>query len=95
MSTKHFIKVGKTCQHKNKIQKSVLETLEKFDQTLWPSIEESAQAIRTEFKKTLDDYTGSAKKPDLQSFIPKDNALTIFVEDLIYLNLYGVKKYKP
>lgn len=92
---KHFIIVGKTCQSKNKVQKLILEHLQKLDQTLWASIEQASEATKKAYENALKEYNGKASIPDLRSFVPQGHQLTLFVEDLIYVNVYAVKKYKP
>lgn len=69
---KQFIKITKTNVHKNKVQKLCQDELNNLDQTVFPDLKEAIRFINMCFDHAISSYTGSAKKPELRNFSPKD-----------------------
>lgn len=86
---KVLIKVSRTYQLKNKLQKSILENLQELDATLTEPAS-AIKLIKIAYNDAVNNYKGSAAIPELRHFEPDSKTTVYYIEDVIYLNIYTV-----
>jgi hypothetical protein len=84
---KVFIKITKTYQVKNQLQKLILDNIQKLDFTL---IQKNLAPVfvKQQYIDAVDQYKGKASVPELKSFHPNNKTMCIYVDDVIYVDLY-------
>jgi hypothetical protein len=87
---KTFIKVTGTYACKNKLQKAIYENLKELDGTLCGNQGTAFGLIDVAFNDAVNNYNGTAKKPDLKRFQPNETTASFIVDDVITLSVYDV-----
>jgi hypothetical protein len=87
---KTFIKVTGTYACKNKLQKSIFENMKELDGTLCGNQGTAFKLIELAFNDPVNNYNGTAKKPDLKRFEPNATTASFIVEDVITMSVYDV-----
>jgi hypothetical protein len=86
---KVLIKILRTYQVKNKLQKAILENLQELDATLTDN-KQAVGLIKIAYKDAINNYNGSAAVPELRNFEASDDTTVYYIEDVIYINVYKV-----
>jgi hypothetical protein len=86
---KVFIKVARTYQVKNKLQKQILENLKEFDGVL-TNQQTANKLIKIAYSDAVNNYKGTAAVPELRNSKSDENNMLHYVEDVIYLNVHQV-----
>lgn len=89
--SKQFIKIKNQHVPKNKFQKLVQESLSELEGVLVSDFKTAQKLIQIAYKDAIDSYNGSAKVLELKSFKNDENQSLFYVDDVIYLSVYGVK----
>jgi hypothetical protein len=87
---KTFIKVTGTYACKNKLQKSIFENMKELDGTLCGNQGTAFKLIELAFNDPVNNYNGTAKKPELKRFEPNDTTVSFIVEEVITMSVYDV-----
>lgn len=86
---KVFIKVARTYQVKNKLQKQILENLKEYDGVLTNNLTAN-KLIKLAYNDAVNNYKGTAAVPELRNSKSDENNMLHYVEDVIYLNVHQV-----
>ena len=89
---KQFLRIAKTNASKNKVQLLVIKHFEYLDKTLYNDLSEATNVVKQSFQNALNEYTGSAKTPELKTHDTQKDTILYFVDDLIYIDIHTVKK---
>ena len=87
---KTFTKVTATYTTKNKLQKAIFENMKELDGTLCSNQGSAFDLIEIAFNDAVNNYNGTAKKPELKRFEPNDTTASFIVDDVITLSVYDV-----
>lgn len=87
---KTFTKVTATYSCKNKLQKAILENMKELDGTLCGNQGGAFRLIELAFNDAVNNYNGTAKKPELKRFEPNGTTASFIVDDVITLSVYDV-----
>jgi hypothetical protein len=88
---KTFIKVTGTYACKNKLQKAIFENLKELDFTLCKERADAIKLINLAFNDAVKNYNGTAKVPELKSYISDIKTALFTVEDVIHISVYNTK----
>lgn len=90
---KGFIKERATYVTKNKLEKLILEEVQKLDRNLYPSVPAAKKAIELQYHKGLNAYTGRAAAPVLDFTVYKaDTTVTCRIGSFVVLDIYYLKE---
>jgi hypothetical protein len=87
---KTFIKVTGTYACKNKLQKAIFENMKELDGTLAGNQGTAFKLIEIAFNEALNNYEGTAHRPELRSYEPNRKTVSFVVDDVITLSVYDV-----
>lgn len=87
---KTFIKVTGTYVTKNKLQKAIFENMKELDGTLCNNQGTAFKLIELAFNDPVNNYNGTAKKPELKRFLPNVTTACFIVDDVITLSVYDL-----
>lgn len=86
---KVFIKVSRTYQVKNKLQKAILDNLQELDGTLTET-GKAIKLIKIAYNDAVNNYKGTAAVPELKEFEANNKTDVFYIEDVIYVDIHKV-----